>query len=119
MYGGSPAPGRRPAGACGALCDLILFFYGIASRSLYGLRFADFIAEIAQMSIGNEYWIPCDVPKFPNFLEFMLIINDHVEVMINHHSFFATMFFLFENVPPKSWTPIFYFRCCCEVIVND
>ena len=49
------------------------------------------------MSIGNEYWIPCDVPKFPNF--FTLIINDCL----------AAMFFLFENVPPKSRTPIFYF----------
>jgi hypothetical protein len=53
------------AGACGALCDLISFSYRIVSRSIYELRFADFIEEIAQMSIENEYWMSCDVPKFP------------------------------------------------------
>ena len=35
----------------------------LASRSLYRLRFANFIEEIAQMSIGNEYWMSCDVLK--------------------------------------------------------
>ncbi len=75
MYGRYPAPGRRPAGACGALCNLISFSYGIASRSLYGLRFADFIEEIAQMSIGNEYWISCDVWMFPTFLRLSLTIT--------------------------------------------
>jgi hypothetical protein len=53
------------------------------------------------MSIGNEYRMSCDWWKLPGG-------------MINHHMFFAAMFFLFENVPGKSRTSIFYFRCCCE-----
>ena len=37
--------------------------------------------------------------------------------MINDH--FAAMFFLFENVPGKSWTPIFYFGCRREERDDD
>ena len=35
--------------------------------------------------------------------------SNHFEVIINHYLFFATIKKYFENVPAKSWTPIFYF----------
>jgi hypothetical protein len=48
-----PAEGRRAPAA--PYASSYHFPIDLASRSLYRLCFADFIEEIAQMSIGNEY----------------------------------------------------------------
>jgi hypothetical protein len=60
------------------------------------------------ITLSSEVMMMIKTSKFPGKV--------FVEFKSNH---FATMFFLFKNVPPKSWTPIFYFGCCCEERDND